>query len=104
MTKQIKTDRQLVAACRYLALNPVEAGLVTDPFAWRWSSARAHAGLEQPRIPLTESDLRAAFGGGENWRERYRNTIESAVDEAPRAAQARTPSSSSEPRSSAASR
>ena len=33
MTKQITTDRQLVAACRYLALNPVEAGLVTDPLA-----------------------------------------------------------------------
>jgi putative transposase len=100
MTKEIKTDRQLVAACRYLALNPVEAGLVRDPLAWRWSSARAHAGLEQPRIALAESDLRAVFGNGEDWRERYQDAIESAAAEI----QARTPSSSSEPRSSAASR
>jgi hypothetical protein len=103
MTKAITSDRQLVAACRYLALNPLEACLVTDPLAWRWSSARVHAGLEQPRIPLAESDLRAAFGGRENWREHYRSTIESAAAETP-TAQARTPSSSSEMRSSAVSR
>jgi len=60
MTKQITTDRQLVAACRYLALNPVEAGLVTDPLAWPWGSARVHAGLEPPRITLAENDLRTA--------------------------------------------
>jgi hypothetical protein len=104
MTKAIASDRQLVAACRDLALNPVEAGLATDPLAWRWSSARAHTGVEQPRIPLTENDLSAAFGGGENWRERYRRTIESAAAETDSPAQARTPSSSSEPRSSAGSR
>jgi putative transposase len=104
MTKEITSDRQLVAACRYLALNPVEAGLVTDPLAWRWSSARAHAGLEQPRVPLAESDLRAAFGGGENWRERYRTMIENAAAEAQSAVHARTPSSYSDPRSSAGSR
>ena len=78
MTKEIASDRQLVAACRYLALNPVEAGLVDDPLDWAWSSARAHAGLERPRIPLLESDLRAAFGGDNTWRERYRAQIQTA--------------------------
>ena len=76
MTKEIASDRQLVAACRYLALNPVEAGLVDDPLDWPWSSARAHAGLEEPWIPLAESDLRAAFGDADDWRERYRSTID----------------------------
>jgi putative transposase len=104
MTKPITSDRQLIAAYRYLALNPVEAGLVTDPLAWRWSSARAHAGLEQPRIPLTEGDLRAAFGAAEDWRDHYRRTIEAAAAETRSPTQPRTPSSSSEPRSSAASR
>jgi hypothetical protein len=61
-------------------------------------------GLEQPGIPLTETDLGAEFGDGENWRERYRNTIETAAAEALSPVQARTPSSSSEARSSAASR
>ncbi len=78
MTREIGSDAQLVAACRYLALNPVDAGLVTDPLAWRWSSARAHAGLERPNIPLSERDLRAAFGGCTDWRERYRARIATA--------------------------
>ena len=76
LTRRITSDRQLIAACRYLARNPVLAGLVTDPLEWPWSSARAHAGLERPRIPLAESDLRAAFGDTDDWRERYRTTVE----------------------------
>src|SRR6266516_5931906 len=76
MTQEITSDAQLFAACRYLARNPVGAGLVDDPLDWPWSSARAHARLERPRIPLAEGDLRAAFGGGGDWRERYRARIQ----------------------------
>jgi REP element-mobilizing transposase RayT len=76
MTREIRSDAQLVAAYRYLALNPVDAGLVADPLDWPWSSARAHAGLERPRIPLDESDLRAAFGDRSDWRDRYRTQID----------------------------
>ena len=83
MIREIGSDAQLLAACRYLALNPVEAGLVTDPLDWPWSSARAHAGLEQPRIPLAESDLRAAFGDCADWRERYRAQIVTTDDVGP---------------------
>jgi REP element-mobilizing transposase RayT len=83
MTREIGSDAQLVAACRYLALNPVEAGLVTDPLDWPWSSARAHAGLERPRIPLAETDLRAALGDCADWRERYRAQIVTTYEVAP---------------------
>ena len=83
MTREIGSDAQLVAACRYLAKNPVEAGLVEHPLDWPWSSTRAHAGLERPQIPLAEGDLRAAFGDGESWRERYRIQLETADDEDP---------------------
>ena len=78
MTQEITSDAQLVAACSYLARNPVAAGLVDAPLEWPWSSARAHARLERPRIPLAESDLRAAFGGGDDWRDRYRARIQIA--------------------------
>jgi putative transposase len=71
-TGEIASEKQLVAAARYLARNPVKAGLVADPLDWRWSSARSHAGLEPPRIPLHEADLQVAFGGTERWREAYR--------------------------------
>lgn len=32
----------LLAAARYIEMNPVRAGLVKRPEQWRWSSARAH--------------------------------------------------------------
>jgi putative transposase len=83
LVREIGSDEQLLVACRYLALNPVTANLVSDPLDWLWSSTRAHAGLEQPRIPLAENDLRAAFGDRGNWRQRYRSYIEAREDEGP---------------------
>jgi putative transposase len=83
MTTEITSDRHLVAACRYLALNPVAAGLVESPFDWPWSSARAHAGLETPRIPLSETDLRFAFGDASDWRDHYRALFEDSGEQAP---------------------
>lgn len=70
LARMIESDEDLVGTARYVARNPVEAGLVRDPLAWPWSSARAHAGLEPPRIPLAEEALRAAFGGS-TWRRNY---------------------------------
>jgi len=35
-------------AARYVDLNPVEAGFVERPEQWKWSSYRAHVGLESP--------------------------------------------------------
>lgn len=32
----------LLAAVRYIEMNPVRAGLAADPYAWQWSSAKAH--------------------------------------------------------------
>lgn len=32
----------LLAAARYIEMNPVRAGLVADPYRWQWSSAKAH--------------------------------------------------------------
>ena len=80
-TGEIGSDEQLVTACRYLARNPVAAGLVANPLDWRWSSARAHAGLEHPRIRLQEDDLCSAFGGQASWRRQFCEHIGSADDE-----------------------
>jgi putative transposase len=38
----VMDEAHLMAAARYVALNPVRAGLVERPRDWRWSSARAH--------------------------------------------------------------
>jgi len=36
-------EAYLLAAARYIEMNPVRANLTPDPYAWRWSSAKAHA-------------------------------------------------------------
>ena len=42
----IDGDSYFRRVLRYIVLNPVRAGLVTDPSDWQWSSYRATAGLE----------------------------------------------------------
>ena len=45
----VHVDREayLLEVCRYTELNPARAQLVDDPADWRWSSYRAHCGLER---------------------------------------------------------
>lgn len=43
----------LLAAARYVELNPVRAGLVTDAGDWPWSSARAHLKGRDDRLVKT---------------------------------------------------
>lgn len=70
--REITSDDDLLTVCHYLAHNPVEAGLVREPFAWPWSSAAATAGLAQPQLALSLEPIRAAFGGRPNWQRQYR--------------------------------
>lgn len=74
--REITSDADLLVTCRYVAWNPVEAGLSADPFSWPWSSTAATAGLVEPAIPLDLSPLRAALGDRDDWRRRYREFIE----------------------------
>jgi putative transposase len=32
----------LLAAAKYIEMNPVRARLTPDPYSWKWSSAKAH--------------------------------------------------------------
>ena len=41
----VDSDAYLIAACRYVELNPVRAGLVDAAADWPWSSYRTHAGM-----------------------------------------------------------
>jgi len=36
-------EAYLFSAVKYIEMNPVRANLTADPYAWRWSSAKAHA-------------------------------------------------------------
>ena len=63
-------EAHLHACLRYVELNPVRARLVERPEDWRWSSARAHLGLEpggaEVAAPLREriGDWRAFLDAG----------------------------------------
>jgi putative transposase len=46
----VMDEPYLLAAARYVELNPVRAGLVADAADWRWSSARAHLSGRDDRL------------------------------------------------------
>lgn len=78
--RELKSDEEMLVACRYVAQNPVAAGLCSNPFSWPWSSAAAVAGLADSTIPLDHGPIRAALGDTDDWRRRYREFIEAAED------------------------
>ena len=54
----VMDEPHLLAAARYIALNPVVAGLVSRAGDWPWSSARAHLAGEDDEL-ATVAPLRA---------------------------------------------
>jgi putative transposase len=77
LAQVIDSDPYLLTACRYVAHNPVRAGLCARPSDWRWSSYRANAGIDPSPRFLSEAALRDASGGSGEWRSRYREFVES---------------------------
>ena len=59
----VQAETYLLACYRYIELNPVRAGMVTDPGQYRWSSYRAN-GLGQADACLTPHALYLAQGQG----------------------------------------
>lgn len=61
----IESDAHLLAASRYIVLNPVAAGVAPLPADWLWSSYRATAGLvarppfldDGPLLRVLDDDL-----------------------------------------------
>lgn len=58
----VEKEPYLLELCRYVVLNPVRAGVVTDPGAYPWSSYRATAGLTEGPAWLTVDWLLEQFG------------------------------------------
>jgi hypothetical protein len=57
----IKDEAYLMAACRYVLLNPVRR-TGTDPRHWRWSSMRSTVGLDHPPACLDVGWILSHFG------------------------------------------
>ena len=58
-------ERHLMAAARYVELNPVSAGLVEDPARYLWSSAAFHLAHEKTDPLVTD---RTMLGLVDDWR------------------------------------
>jgi REP element-mobilizing transposase RayT len=67
----VDVDRYFVGLLRYIHLNPVRAGLVTDPAGYRWCSHRAYLGLESVPWLTTDFGLRMFGAEAEAARARY---------------------------------
>ncbi len=63
-SQPVTTDSHLRRALRYIALNPVRAGLVPRPADFKWSAHRAIVGLDSPRFVAVGEALRPFGGGG----------------------------------------
>jgi REP element-mobilizing transposase RayT len=63
-SKLVRTDEQFAQLLRYVARNPVRAGLVTEPAAWPWSSHAALGGQRpHPIVDATRvAQLLEPFG------------------------------------------
>jgi REP element-mobilizing transposase RayT len=72
----VQREGYLLALCRYIARNPVRAGLVEHPGDWEWSSYRALADGRNPGF-LTDEFILSQFGGSDlaQARARYVNHV-----------------------------
>lgn len=43
----INADQYLLACCRYIELNPLRAGIVSDPLKYPWSSCMSRTGMKE---------------------------------------------------------
>ena len=82
----VADDRQMMATLRYVALNPVRAGLVERPEEWPWSS---YASLMNGIIHPGTVDARAVLSlmakddvGPWAARQRFADHVEAGIDEA----------------------
>lgn len=86
----IDTDAYLLACYRYIELNPVRAGMVSHPSAYRWSSYRSNA-LGEADALVTPHDGYLQLGRSASQRRRayralHERALESGVVEAIREA------------------
>jgi REP-associated tyrosine transposase len=57
----VQTESHFFEVCRYIALNPVRAGICESPADWPWSSYAETLGLRPPRSYVSSDELLAFF-------------------------------------------
>jgi REP element-mobilizing transposase RayT len=59
---ELRSDRRIRSACRYVVRNPVKAGAASSPDAYVWSSYQAVIGLALGRVRVAVDEMLAFFG------------------------------------------
>jgi REP-associated tyrosine transposase len=74
--RRIESQEHLIATIRYVDLNPVAARMVERPEDFRYTSYRAHVGLEHPIAFLAQSEFLKLMGPTPDLaREAYRRFV-----------------------------
>jgi putative transposase len=77
----VETGSYLLTVMRYIALNPVKAGMAARPEDYRWGSHRATAGLEAMPAWMRSEWTLAQFGGDvETQRRNYREFVDAGAE------------------------
>ncbi len=76
----VQREAYLLELCRYVVLNPVRAGMVSDVAGWPWSSFAATAGLAKPHGWLVVDEVLNWFGNQRKQAmKRYVNFVQKGV-------------------------
>jgi len=82
-SRLIKDDADFLTVVRYMALNPVKAGLAVDPVGWKWSSYGALAGNRSNAGFLDVDLVRSFFASpGNDGNDGYRAFIAERIPDA----------------------
>jgi putative transposase len=79
-SKLVTSDAQLWTVTRYIARNPVDAGLCAAPDRWHWGSHRATVAGDAPAWLATRRLLELFSGAGGDPRESYRDLVTGTPD------------------------
>ena len=79
--KPVRTERHLFALVRYLAYNPVAAGLCASPSAWAWSGYRELSGITRASVSAAHDTLRYFGETVEAGRRAYRTLVADATEQ-----------------------
>jgi len=75
----VMDEKHLVAAARYVELNPVAANIVNEPWDYDWSSARYHVGMMRTDPLVTDRALAGAVRDAREWRGLLSEGVEDVV-------------------------
>ena len=80
-SRLVTSDEQLLAAIRYVVLNPVRAGLCDHPSEWEWSSYNALCGAAlEPEFLSVGAVLRLFHTDQTIARRRFRAFVEASLE------------------------